>query len=479
MSENHSGNNSSEASDGKTKGLFGETDRASGEYRFRSGYTQQVYSNAHFVPLNESTMPPKYYRPSEKKADFETDEGMDRNSKKTSRGILTFFAICFICAVLGGVAGALLTLRICSYQMDGVMITESETPSEVPEADETILAGEQRMLETVPLSAAEVYQLAREQVVSITVETVRIDYFGYRTPTSVSGSGFIISEDGYILTNYHVVEAAAEGGFNVTVSLADGSVYIGKITGTERESDLAVIKIDRDGLYPVAFGNSDEITVGDEIFAVGNPYGILDYSMTIGHISALNRRIATEEDEESRNMFQIDAAVYSGNSGGPIFDQYGKVIGIVTARYASSGMEGIGFAIPINDAIPVAYELLDKGYVSGKASLGVSFDERYSSVYSRYYHLPEGAYIYAVMTGSCAEKAGLQAGDILMQIGDWKISNSADVTNTLKSYKAGDSASVTIYRGGAVYSATVIFDEAIPSHIMESQSDESAEITTA
>ena len=465
----------------KAKGLFGETDRESGEYRFRSGYTQQVYTNAHFVPADEDAAPPHYYRPADKKAGAEPAEGEEKRNRRTGSGFAILLVICFLCSSLGGIAGALLTIHHYSAAENRTTQSTSEMPetAELSLTDAVQEESESAADGDVVLTAGEIYELARQQVVSITVETVSVDRFGYQVPSSVSGSGFILSEDGYILTNYHVIEDAAEGGFHVTVSLADGSVYIGKITGTEEEQDLAVIKIDKDGLLPVAFGDSDNVRVGDEIYVVGNPYGVLEYSMTVGHISALDREIATEENETSRKMFQIDADVYSGNSGGPVYDCYGRVIGIVSAKYTQSGYEGIGFAMPINDSLSIAYELLDKGYVSGKASLGVSFDERYNSVYSRYYRLPEGAYIYSVTTGSCAEKAGLQSGDIIMQIDSTVISDSAGVTEALKGYKAGDTATVTIYRDGGVYAATVTFDEAIPSHIFENTDEDLADITSA
>lgn len=185
--------------------------------------------------------------------------------------------------------------------------------------------------------------------------------------------------------------------------------------------------------------------------------------MTMGHISALDRQIATEETEKSLNMFQIDAAVYSGNSGGPVYDSRGRVVGVVTAKYASSGMEGIGFAIPINQVLPVVSELIDKGYVSGKASLGLSFDNRYNTVYSRYYRLPEGAFVSSVQSGSCSEAAGIRAGDILMRIGDYTIEDYADVPAALRHFSAGETAEVSVYREAQIITVTLCFDEAVPS----------------
>ena len=470
-----SGNNSDEARPtteyGTSRGLFGETDRESGEYHFRSGYTQQVYSNAHFVPVDESTSPPRYYRPSGRGTGKKTEEhGSDR--KRVWPGFFAILALCFLCGVIGGVLGAFALMRYSR---------PAETENALPEsAREELLAaeesvaygasssngweGDRALSEPDTLSAAEVYDLACRQVVNVSVELMTYDVFGNQTPSVVSGSGFFISEDGYILTNYHVVEKAVKNGLNVTVSTHDSSVYVGKIVGTEEDEDLAVIKIEQDGLEPVVFGDSDSMNVGDSVYAVGNPYGMLEFTMTTGHISALNRQIAAEETETALRMFQIDAAVYSGNSGGPVYDTRGRVVGVVTAKYASSSsMEGIGFALPINDVVPVVSELVDKGYVSGKASLGVSFDNRYNTVYSRYYRLPEGAFVSSVEKGSCAESAGILPGDILMQIGEYHIEDYADVPTALRHFSAGDTTEVSVYREAQILTLSVCFDEAVPS----------------
>jgi serine protease Do len=430
-----------------------------------------VYSNAHFVPVDESTSPPRYYRPSGRGTGKKTEEhGSDR--KRVWPGFFAILALCFLCGVIGGVLGAFALMRYSR---------PAETESALPEsAGEEILAadesgaygasssngweGDRALSEPDTLSAAEVYDLACRQVVNVSVELMTYDVFGNQTPSVVSGSGFFISEDGYILTNYHVVEKAVKNGLNVTVSTHDASVYVGKIVGTEEDEDLAVIKIDQDGLEPVVFGDSDSMNVGDSVYAVGNPYGMLEFTMTTGHISALNRQIAAEETETALRMFQIDAAVYSGNSGGPVYDTRGRVVGVVTAKYASSsGMEGIGFALPINDVVPVVSELVDKGYVSGKASLGVSFDNRYNTVYSRYYRLPEGAFVSSVEKGSCAEAAGILPGDILMQIGEYHIEDYADVPSALRHFSAGDTTEVSVYREAQILTLSVCFDEAVPS----------------
>lgn len=453
------------ASYGTSSGLFGETDRDSGEYHFRSGYTHQVYTNAHYIREDENTVPPKYYRPSVNETQVSGKE--KKKKKKSGSGFFLVLLLCFLSALIGGGAASFFTAK---YLTSGALpfvekTSENEAvPAEEAEAAVAVNAEEiSQEIEETPepvLTPAEIYNEACGQVVSIATDIVNIDRYGNQIPAVISGSGFIVSSDGYIITNYHVVEHAVSAGISVTVTMFDGAIYTGSVIGYSYEKDLAVVKIEADGLSPVVLGDSETISVGDSVYAVGNPYGVLEFTMTVGHISALNRLIATDENEDNAtNMFQIDAAVYSGNSGGPAYDAYGKVVGIVSAKYLEDGMEGIGFAIPINDALPVIYELLDKGFVSGRASMSVYFDENYNSVLSRFYHLPEGAYIDAVSRGGCAEKAGLRSGDIIMKIGEYSIDSYLDVSGALRHFKAGDEAEIVLFRDGTLYSAFITLDE--------------------
>ena len=310
------------------------------------------------------------------------------------------------------------------------------------------------------LSASDIYALACEQVVGVTTEVTYTNYFGMNSSSAVSGTGFIISEDGYILTNYHVIELAAQNGKDVNVILYDGTRYNAAIVGYEKYNDVAVLKIEASGLNSVKLGNSDSISVGEVVYAVGNPLGELDFSMSTGHVSALDRAITSDESGVAINMFQIDAAVNSGNSGGPVYNAAGEVIGIVTAKYASTGVEGLGFAIPINDAWSIANDLITKGYVTGKAYMGVFVDQRYGSMYARYWGMPVGAYISSVESGSCAEKAGIQPMDIITKLGDKEITGYTDLMSVLHSFSAGETTTVTVYRGGEDIELMITFDEA-------------------
>lgn len=306
------------------------------------------------------------------------------------------------------------------------------------------------------MSAEDIYDMAVNQVVGVNSEE-KTNVFGAPTSGAVSGSGFILSADGYIVTNYHVIQYAAEQGFSLTVMTHDGKSYPAKIVGTEPDNDLAVIKIEATGLSAVTLGNNEEMKVGDQVYAVGNPLGELDYTMTNGIVSALDRLIQVDEST-SINMFQIDAAVNPGNSGGPVYNSKGEVIGIVSAKYSSSGIEGLGFAIPINDAWTIVEELMTNGHVSGKPSMGISV-QTVTQQQAEYYGIVVGAYVKTVSTGSCAEKAGIKVNDVIIKLGDTDVTSADTLKQAKKAYKAGDTTTVVVNRDGEELSLTITFDE--------------------
>ena len=436
-------------------GYSGDTDRVNGEYHYKNGYTQKIYSDAHYVPENENTVPPRYYTPPEKPAKAPKEK---KPHGKWARAL----CMCLVCALLGGLCGA----GIMAGSINGRIAAMEEKLEE--QAKESLSVG-QTSTTPAPVSTtttakpiAAIYDQACSEVVGITTEVTYTNFFGQTSSSAVSGSGFIVSADGYILTNYHVIEYAYKGNYAVTVMLHDGTRYEASIVGVEDCNDIAVLKIDASGLDPVTFGDSDKLSVGDDVYAVGNPLGELEFSMTTGRVSALDRLITTDESAEAINMFQIDAAVNSGNSGGPVYNANGEVVGIVTAKYSETGVEGLGFAIPINDAVKIAEDLINKGYVTGKAYMGVSIDERYNSMYSQYYNMPIGAFIKSVEPGSCADNAGIQSGDIITKLGDVEITGYSDLKQAIKQYSAGDTAEVELYRAGESRTITVTFDEAVP-----------------
>ena len=435
--------------------------KSESEYGYVGEFAKEsIYSDAHYTPAGEGPVPPRYYTPPEPKK-------AEKHEKSGKGGrILGIVALCLVCALLGGLVGA----SFMGRSLDGriAALEDARTEQALERITEAAAAdGADNAQTATPvkndsaaLTASSIYEQACEQVVGVTTEVTYTNFFGMNSSSAVSGTGFIVSEDGYILTNYHVIELAAQNDKDVNVILYDGTRYTASIVGYEKYNDVAVLKIDATGLKPVSFGNSDSLAVGDLVYAVGNPLGELDFSMSTGHVSALDRAITSDESGVAINMFQIDAAVNSGNSGGPVYNAAGEVVGIVTAKYASTGVEGLGFAIPINDAVKIASDLITKGYVTGKAYMGVQIDQRYNSLYSQYYNMPLGAYVYSVEDGSCAEKAGLLAKDIITRLGDQDITGYTDLTSALHGFSAGDTTSMTVYRGGEEVTLTITFDEA-------------------
>ncbi|MCD7748635.1 MAG: S1C family serine protease [Oscillospiraceae bacterium] len=396
-----------------------------------------------------------------------------KREKKPRRplGAGAIAAICIVCALVAGLFGSGITYFVTGGS-DETAIAESAEDS----SGSSIVSSSSSTLELTSVSssstsvstATAVYELATQQVVGITTE-ITYNVFGQATSTSVSGSGFIISEDGYIMTNYHVIEDAYEGGYEITVMMYDETEYVAEIVGFDEDSDIAVLKIDATGLNAAELGDSDELVVGQEIYAVGNPLGELTYTMTSGIVSATNRTITTEEGV-AMNMFQIDAAVNSGNSGGPVYNTSGQVIGIVTAKYSDTGVEGLGFAIPINEAIHIANQILTYGYVTDKAYMGVSA-RTVTATIAEYYGMVEGAYIETVNEGSAAETAGLESGDIITAIDNTTISSASDLTNAVKGYRAGDTAELTVFRDDEYITLTITFDEKLPDEETEEEED--------
>ena len=423
-----------------------------------------VYADAHFEPAGSTTTPPRYYTPPVR----QEKEKRAKPAAKRHVGLRGAIALCLVCALLGGCLGAGISSWTSNSRFEKLEAALEENTKADAETSAALAAATERQSAVVSpvanaaglMSPAQIYQLACSQVVGITTKVTTQSFFGTQTGT-VSGSGFILSEDGYILTNYHVVEDADKGSLPVTVMLHDGTSYEARIVGKEEVNDLAVLKIEATGLQAAVLGNSDEMQVGDEIYVVGNPLGELEFSMSTGHVSALNRSITTEGASDIP-MFQLDAAVNHGNSGGPVYNARGEVVGIVTAKNSGSDVEGLGFAIPSSDAARIAEDLVTKGYVTGKAYLGIWTDERYNAMVAQYYNMPLGAYVADVSQGSAAEKAGLTAGDIITALDDVTIESPSDLRSAIRQYNAGDSAELTYYRAGESRTVTIVFDERTP-----------------
>ena len=358
--------------------------------------------------------------------------------KKNRIGLkLTALALC--CALLGGAVGG------------GVVWGVTRSGGSSTEMNVSSRPATQVSINTVdgqtPMSDAEVYAANANSVVSINVTgTSGTNFFGQPVQTASAGSGFVLTKDGYIVTNYHVVKDAD----TVRVTMYNGDEYDAKYVGGDEDYDIAVIKVEAADLQPVTLGNSDNLNVGDHVLAVGNPLGELTFSMSGGMVSCVNRAINV--DGTPFNMIQTDASINPGNSGGPLFNQYGEVVGIVSAKYSSyssESVEGLGFAIPINDVIAMIQDIMTNGYVTNKPYLGITGGTMTSQMAAQYrYDVTEGVFVYSVEEGSAAAQAGLKMGDVILKVDDTEIESMEDLTAVKKQYSAGDTVSLTIYREG-------------------------------
>ena len=305
------------------------------------------------------------------------------------------------------------------------------------------------------LTPAQVYAMNAKSVVAISC-TVTESEFGQLFTSENTGTGFVLTQDGYIASNYHVVSGAD----SITVVTSDGTEYTAKYIGGDESNDIALIKVDATGFHPVIIGSSDALIVGDQVAAIGNPLGELVSTLTVGYVSAKDRMITT--DGTQINMLQTDAAINPGNSGGPLFNMKGEVVGITTAKYSGvtgSGatIEGIGFAIPIDDVIGMLEDLRLYGYIKG-AYLGVSVSDVDETV-SELYGLPEGVLVHDVVIGGAAQKGGIKAKDIITNLGGYDIKNMNDLTRALRHFEAGQTITVTAYRNGNEVQLSLTLDE--------------------
>ena len=305
------------------------------------------------------------------------------------------------------------------------------------------------------LSPAQVYEQNVSSVVAISSSVISSSIFGESTGTS-TGSGFILTRDGYIVTNHHVIANSSK----VFVITNEGQEYPATVVGSDSSNDIAVLKVDAQDLPAARLGSSSELIIGDMVVAIGNPLGDLTSTQTVGYVSGKNREVTT--DNTIINMIQTDAAINPGNSGGPLFNMKGEVVGITTAKYSgttSSGasIEGIGFAIPIDDVLSMITDLMDYGYVTG-AYLGVTV-QNMDPASASLYGLPMGAYVIEVVEGASAHRAGIQPKDIIIAVGEHKVESITSLTRSLRNFKAGDVSTITVVRGGNTLELEITFDE--------------------
>ena len=383
--------------------------------------------------------------------------------KKNRVGMkLTALALC--CALLGGAVGGGIVW--------GVSNSGEEDSTTINVSDRTVSQVAVNKVDgQTEMSDAEVYAANVNSVVSINVTgTSGTNWFGQPVQTASAGSGFILTSDGYIVTNYHVVGDAQ----TIQVTLYSGDTYDAQYVGGDEDYDIAVIKIEATGLQAVTLGDSEELNVGDHVLAIGNPLGELTFSMSGGMVSSVNRTINV--DGTPFNMIQTDTSINPGNSGGPLLNSYGEVVGIVSAKYSSTGssgesVEGLGFAIPINDVSSMIQDIMTNGYVSNRAYLGATIGSLNASMAQQYrYDITEGAFVYSVEDGGPADQAGLQLGDVITAIDDTEITSLDDLTAARKSYTAGDTCTLTVYRQGETITLQLTWGAAPAEQQAESQS---------
>ena len=417
----------------------------SGEYHFSASQTGGSSADGAPKPgffqrrkANQGAKPPKPPRSKKK------------NSPISTSGVV---AIALACALVGGGVGGGIAYFAGNSSGGGTNIAISDRSSSGG-ADVTatkVKAGD-------TMTSSQVYAKYGDCVVSVNVKT---------SEGEGAGTGFLISEDGYILTCNHVVSGTTA----ISVVRTDSTSYEAELVGSDEDLDVAVLKIKDAGeaKFPyVVLGDSEDLTVGDSVTAIGNALGTLANTLTTGVVSALDRAISMS-DGAAMSLLQTDCTVNSGNSGGPLFNQYGEVIGIVNAKYSSSSsmysseasIEGIGFAIPIDDVLAMVKDIMTNGYVTNKAYIGITPQTMNAQIAQQFrYDVTQGVFVCSVEEGSAAEKAGLRMGDVITKIDDKAITSYEDLVAVKKGYSAGDTATFTIYREGKTQTVELTFDAA-------------------
>ena len=356
-------------------------------------------------------------------------------------------ALVLCCALIGGLCG-----------FGGASLARRGGKATIQESGRTASAVSVKSVDGQTLmTPAEVYASTVNSVVSINCSAVSTNIFGQKVQSASSGSGFVITQDGYIVTNQHVVSGAS----SVNVTLYNGDTYPATVVGGDSDYDVAVLKIEANGLQAVTLGKSADVNVGDTVMAIGNPLGELTFSMSQGIVSCCDRAINV--DGTPFNMIQVDASINPGNSGGPLMNLYGEVVGIVSAKYSSysdTTVEGIGFAIPISDVQTIITDIMENGQGTDKAYMAIkagSMTEQMAAQYN--IDVTQGVFVYAVEKGGAGEKAGLQLGDVITKLNDTDITSMSDLSMAKKGFKAGDTVTLTVWRGGQEITLSLTFDQ--------------------
>lgn len=413
-----------------------------------TGRRESPYANSPYVaqePRPEYQYQPQYTPPKPPK------KGHPGLGRRITAGVLTL-------ALVAG--GCLITAAaVNSHWEDEMEDTVEMLTSQIDQLEQRIGSGGSTPAQTTvsgdAMTPGQLYAQSVDSVVAISSTVLSQTPFG-DTEGTASGSGFILSSDGYIVTNHHVIADASD----VTVTTYDGTVYPAQIIGSDSANDLAVLKIEAADLPAAPIGSSSDLSIGDMVVAIGNPLGTLAATQTVGYVSGIDREVRT--DSSVINMIQTDAAINPGNSGGPLFNMKGEVVGITTAKYSGTtgsgaSIEGIGFAIPIDDVMGMITDLIDYGYITG-AYLGVTVTETDAQSASMF-GLPTGAYVVTVEDGGSADRAGIQPKDIIISLGGKTVSSTTELKRVLRDYKAGDTTTITVIRSGQELELEITLDE--------------------
>ncbi len=381
----------------------------------------------------------------------------NNNQKDSGKGVVILLTI-FMTLV------AMATISVMAYTLiKGGSSSNNQPTGGTPSAQQNEIASNGNGNGVIRDNIPTIIQLSTPKdalTIPQVVEKVSPSVVGISCVTTqgmVTGTGIILSEDGYIITNAHVVEGGSDFKVVLDKSLAS-ETHGAQLIGADTQTDLAVLKIEKTGLPAAEFGTSGEMVVGEAAIVIGNPLGFeLAGSVTAGIVSALDRKLTVEDRE--MNLIQTDASINSGNSGGPLINAYGQVVGITSVKINSTYGEGLGFAIPIDDAMPIIEDLLKYGYVKGRPQLGI-MGENVTEIYSQYYNIPQGFIVRGVNENSAAEKAGIKVDDIVIGINGQLITTIEEFNSIKANYKAGEEITISVYRDGEIIDFDVTLDEA-------------------
>lgn len=409
-------------------------------------YNDDFRSSDQYRYTNRDQLPHDDYAPGPDRAPAPAPESPKKRGF-FHRTAVKVTALILACAVAGGLAG-----------WGGAAIAGSSTSrTAIQQSSRQPVSVQVKNVDgQTKMEPAEVYASVVNSAVSINCSATSTNIFGQQTQTASSGSGFIITEDGYVVTNYHVVSGAS----SVEVTLYNGDTYDATVIGGDSDYDVAVLKINASGLQPVTLGESADVNVGDTVLAIGNPLGELTFSMSQGIVSSCDRAINV--DGTPFNMIQVDCSINPGNSGGPLVNLYGEVVGIVSAKYStysSTTVEGLGFAIPISDVRSIITDIMENGAVTDKAYMAITAGTMNEQMAAQFnIDVTEGVFVYSVVEGGAGDKAGLRLGDVITKMGDKTLTSRQDLSAAMKGYRAGDTVTLTVYRSGQYIEVELTFD---------------------